>query len=73
MYQQSNYLKHQNFAEEQTCTIACWMVRKLSTELAEREVKQARGSTMSYLRELAKIFEIDEKEVSRKSENQSSH
>jgi hypothetical protein len=62
LHQQRNYLKHQNFALEQTWIIAFWKVRKLSTEIAVREAKQARGSTISYLRVLAKIDEIDEEE-----------
>ncbi len=68
LYQQSNYQKLQNFAVEQRWVIALWKVRKLSTETAVREVKQARGTTISYLRELAKIDEIDEEQFIREEQ-----
>lgn len=70
LYQQTNYMKHQNFAVEQKWIIAFWKVRKLSTERAVLEVKQARGSTISYLRELAKIDEIDEEDFVRVEQKQ---
>ena len=68
LYQQSNYLKLQHFAVDQRWVIALWKVRKLSTETAVREVKQARGTTITYLRELNKIDEIDEEQFIREEQ-----
>ncbi len=38
-----------DFALEQKWIVAFWKDRRLSTEIAALEVKQARGSTISYL------------------------
>jgi hypothetical protein len=65
LYQQTNYYKHEDFAVEQKWVISFWKVRKLTTERSVAEVKLARGSTISYLKELAKIEELEEEEYVR--------
>ena len=57
----SNYVKHVDFAVEQKWVIALWQLRKLTHSAAKHEIIMARGRTNSYLQEINKVEQLEEK------------
>jgi hypothetical protein len=60
VYSCSNYCKYTDFIVEQKWVIGLWQRRKVSHEDARHEIIAARGHTMSYLREIETIQELEE-------------